>query len=333
MKVLYNGNFILSDREYNDIDKIIRQSITEVEIIPGTTVINEEAFADCISLEKVTIPDSVTTIGTSAFARCKSLKKINLPDTLIRIGDNAFGNCYNLESIDLPNSLEKIEGRAFFCCFKLSNIKIPPKVKTISQFAFCDCKNLTNVELPENIEIIERMAFADCKKLHYINIPENIQYIDPSSFKYSESLEKSIYNNIYFKSIYFNNDLEYLIDNLKIDTNNSELMQEIMSVNPMFYDVASEYDKEVFIDAILDDIENIYYEDNYYILKSPLCDIIAEKDPTKQNKYTLCLNINKTLINDENTINKIEKAFCDFIKDNEIKKYESNLENDCENIL
>lgn len=51
----------------------IRQRTTEVNIPAGVSIIGNECFKRCISLERVIIPEGVTDIGESAF---ESLVKI-----------------------------------------------------------------------------------------------------------------------------------------------------------------------------------------------------------------------------------------------------------------
>ncbi len=78
--------------------------------LPNVTVIPEDAFLSCASLESFTIEESVTTIGDRAFMGCIALKRINseeegtfiIPDTVKQLGFGTFNGCINIKSITLP---------------------------------------------------------------------------------------------------------------------------------------------------------------------------------------------------------------------------------------
>ena len=62
----------------------------------GITTIGGRAFANCICLTSVTIPNSVTEIGGSAFFSCSSLTSVTIPNSVTTIGEDAFKYCiYN----------------------------------------------------------------------------------------------------------------------------------------------------------------------------------------------------------------------------------------------
>lgn len=77
------------------------------------SVIATGAFAECVNLEDLVLPNSVKYIGNKAFAECSSLKKINLPNSIEVIEDEAFADCYALESVIIPDSVKSI-GRYVF---------------------------------------------------------------------------------------------------------------------------------------------------------------------------------------------------------------------------
>ncbi|MCQ2469752.1 MAG: leucine-rich repeat domain-containing protein [Ruminococcus sp.] len=63
-----------------------QDSVKGEVIIPDTikgrpvTVIRENAFESCSSLEKIELPQSVKEIGDNAFLWCTSLKEVVIPD-------------------------------------------------------------------------------------------------------------------------------------------------------------------------------------------------------------------------------------------------------------
>lgn len=57
------------------------------------------AFANCMSLKNVRIPDSITSIGKGAFENCRSLITITIPNSVTSIGEAAFKNCSSLTTV------------------------------------------------------------------------------------------------------------------------------------------------------------------------------------------------------------------------------------------
>jgi hypothetical protein len=79
----------------------------------GLQSIAENAFADCINLSQVSLPDSLTKIGQYAFYACPKLLSVTLPAHMDKnmLGDYAFGytDGTELDEQDRPIPV-KIEG-------------------------------------------------------------------------------------------------------------------------------------------------------------------------------------------------------------------------------
>jgi len=69
------------------------------------TVIDRQAFYNCIDMVSVTIPNSVTEIGIMAFEGCTGLTNVTIPASVTSIGNSAFFGCTGLTSITIPNSV------------------------------------------------------------------------------------------------------------------------------------------------------------------------------------------------------------------------------------
>lgn len=72
------------------------------------TKIPNVCFYNCEKL-KFEIPSSIQDFGYQAFLNCKSLEKITIPNGIVSLGSsNIFENCVSVKTITLPSSLESI---------------------------------------------------------------------------------------------------------------------------------------------------------------------------------------------------------------------------------
>lgn len=89
--------------------------------LPDVVNIGESAFAHCINLKNIVIPESVEFgIDDSAFLNCTSLEKVTINGDVQLIGTAAFLNCENLNSVNIPKSVGYIGADAFEFCEKLT---------------------------------------------------------------------------------------------------------------------------------------------------------------------------------------------------------------------
>ncbi len=145
-------------------------------IPPGINSIAEDAFADCYSLERVTMDDDVTELGQGAFYRCRNLKEIRLSKGIREIPDYLFQECFQLGAIELPEGLTQIGSMSFSSCYKLTSLKIPDSVESFGFYTFLDCKNLKEINLPSSLREIDMAPFPECDHLTTISIPKNHPY-------------------------------------------------------------------------------------------------------------------------------------------------------------
>ncbi len=123
---------------------------------------------------------SVTSIGSSAFAGCVRLSSLDLPDSLASIGSNAFENCTSLLSADMP-SVESIEHHAFSGCTSLLSADMP-SVESIGGNAFEGCASLSSLDLPESLAFIKIYTFNGCSSLSSVVLPESLKSIGSNAF-------------------------------------------------------------------------------------------------------------------------------------------------------
>jgi hypothetical protein len=90
-------------------------NLTTINLPATLRKIGDEAFIDCTSLSSLDIPN-VTEIGQLAFAQCVGLTEVSIPDSVTTIGAEAFLGCANLTSIFIPDTATTIGSRAFEQC-------------------------------------------------------------------------------------------------------------------------------------------------------------------------------------------------------------------------
>ena len=106
-------------------EKVIKRTITSVDIPSGTTYIPDYFFSGCTSLSSVTFPSSLTEIRLRGFYNC-NLTTVDLRGTgLTTISGNAFMYCRNLEEVYIPSTISStIAAAAFNGCSKLGKFVI-----------------------------------------------------------------------------------------------------------------------------------------------------------------------------------------------------------------
>lgn len=211
-RVLYIGNHLIEAKSY------IKGSY---EVKADTKSIAVGAFADCVNLTEITVPDSVENIGYAAFDGCESLTSIVVssdnkvyssksgvlfnkdrsllieypdakteteyvvPDSVSAIGEYAFDGNGILTYISIPDSVTNIGICAFARCNELKSIAIPGSIKSISPYTFDGCGNLTRVTLKSGLTNIGNEAFIDCSNLKVIAIPDSVTDIGEYALGYS----------------------------------------------------------------------------------------------------------------------------------------------------
>ena len=90
-----NSECIVTGYEGNALHVEIPESHNGLPV----TVIGENAFANCQTLESVSFPSTLKTIRAGAFKECKALKSVDLPANLLAIEANAFQRCNAIQNV------------------------------------------------------------------------------------------------------------------------------------------------------------------------------------------------------------------------------------------
>lgn len=135
------GIFVVTDAAkktvaYKPVNKAVKTATVPTSVrINGVsykvTRVANNAFANCKSLTKVTIPSSVTSIGQKAFANCTKLKAVTIPAKVTKIEKSAFSGCKSLKTVTIKSTKVKTIGKsAFKGIAKKSVVKTPKSKKT-----------------------------------------------------------------------------------------------------------------------------------------------------------------------------------------------------------
>lgn len=85
------------------------KNLKEVILPDGVVTIQADAFQGCGALKSVNLFSlkDLKKIGSGAFANCISLNEVIIPESVTTIGGGAFANCISLESITIPGSVSE----------------------------------------------------------------------------------------------------------------------------------------------------------------------------------------------------------------------------------
>lgn len=195
-----------------DVKKLFGDKVKEVVIPEGITKIDDCAFDQRRSLEKIELPSTLVSIGEAAFSECTKLKDVLFhPGTknLKSIGGEAFYGCSRLTHLDLPDCIENLANGPFAGSvivdlhvpanlkairgeFNLmEDIKVldlsGTKIEKVSIEMFYRVKKLEKVILPDTCKKIEDDAFYQCDSLKSVVAPR-VRAIGSRAFKFCNSL-------------------------------------------------------------------------------------------------------------------------------------------------
>ena len=197
----------------------IPSSLKSVAVTGGNILYG--AFAGCIGLTSVTIPDCVTSIGDGAFAGCTGLTSVTIPGCVTSIGEEAFSGCYRLIEVYNKSTLSITAGSfsngyvAYYAKNVYTNeggsklttdengyviytdgdqkilvayrgteteLVLPSYITEIYQYAFYNCRDLTSATIGNSVTSIGGYAFRDCTGLTSVTIGNGVTSISSWAF-------------------------------------------------------------------------------------------------------------------------------------------------------
>ncbi len=148
-------------------------------------------YINCISLQRLILPENVREIGANAFSYAINLEYINMPSSLRVIGEAAFSDCIRLkvDPLVFPEGMETISDFLFLNCKDLKGeIVLPSTIREIGDGAFFQSK-ISSINFPEGLNRIGDAAFYACR-LKEVRLPESCLNLDGSStFQLNPELE------------------------------------------------------------------------------------------------------------------------------------------------
>lgn len=184
-------------------------------VIPGdgsVVSIASSAFAYCVGLQSVTIPESITSCGSLSFKGCSNLETLYwnaISCANMEFVYDIFAECPNLKTLvfgenvryivnDIVKSWDNIEtiywnAKAFpdenvdslilrRSCPLLTTVIVGGNVKSIPAELFSACTQISNVVLGNSVESIGRGAFSGCRNIVSITLPQSLTVIEDDAF-------------------------------------------------------------------------------------------------------------------------------------------------------
>ena len=144
-----------------------------------TRFIGKDAFADCLKLTEVHIPDLVLWckmqlegftanplyMAKNLYVDGELVTHLEIPSTVTRIADGAFAGCTSIVSVSIPMGVTEIGTAAFSGCTALQSVLIQESVLDIGDFVFKGCTSMTSVVIPKSVVSIGSGAFRGCSLL------------------------------------------------------------------------------------------------------------------------------------------------------------------------
>lgn len=152
-------SYSVTDCNESAIGEVVIPSIFNGKSV---TVIEENAFMNCMNITAVTIPDTIVEIGYYAFYNCTGLREVHITDIAkwCQIAFNYEASNPLLYAGDLYLNDELVV-----------DLVIPDGVASITEYAFYYCKSIVSVTIPESVAFIRKTAFYGCDNIINVCVP------------------------------------------------------------------------------------------------------------------------------------------------------------------
>lgn len=209
--------------------KTYSDTIKKIIIEDGITNVSKDAFSSMTAVVSAELGNNITMLGENAFYNCIALEKINIPDSVREIGYHAIGsgtyNACKITELKLNEGLEKL---GTLGKLSITSLYIPKTVTDLVvteknklkgfTFPFDNCISLTEIivdkenpnymsdstnksiltkdgtrlirvlkaatgeyTIPNSVETVGVRAFYECN-ISSVVFPDSVNYIEPGNF-------------------------------------------------------------------------------------------------------------------------------------------------------
>ena len=158
----------IGDSSFHSMNSItvFNLSKTRVRVIPPN------CFRYCTHAKKLLIPSCTERIEQSAFINLLSINKLEFPSSLLFIGYRAFANS-GLKVVDLSNtSVTKLDKECFMNCNELSTLSLPSTINYIGERAFVENRILSSITIRGGLSFVGYSCFQKCTSISKIDLEE-----------------------------------------------------------------------------------------------------------------------------------------------------------------
>lgn len=161
----------------------VRSAILE----EGVTLIPDNAFFGCHSLEDISLPYTLERIGILAFAECKQINDVHIGPLVEYIGGGAF----TLYDHNIPISLSKdnnyftiLDGilytkdyrRVVSCNPTVKEVALHENVEYIENWAL-SARGIKTITLPEGLLVIGEYALYGSEEITELHLPDSLRLL------------------------------------------------------------------------------------------------------------------------------------------------------------
>jgi hypothetical protein len=197
--ITYSGTTFIEDYDKADYSGAIEipSEVTYDKETYKVTAIGDVAFADCMSVTSVSIPEGVVSIGQWSFSGTawynsqsdgllyldnwligykgdQPTGELNIAEGTKGIAAKVLSGCTDLTFVTIPSSMKFIGDNAFSGCGGLTSIDIPNSVLSIGASAFWGCSSLPSIIIPNSVTSIGAYAFLNCSSLKSVELHAKI---------------------------------------------------------------------------------------------------------------------------------------------------------------
>ncbi|MBE6737270.1 MAG: hypothetical protein E7566_01255 [Ruminococcaceae bacterium] len=171
----------------NGVLKSYKGSATSVIIPSAVYSIADNAFSGNTKVKSVNL-NNVSVIGNEAFKGCTSLDSVSGYDNVTACGAYAFFATpflINYDKTDLVMGTVLVNSKA------KGSYTIPSNVEAVAPYALSGNTAVTSVTIPDGVTSIGEGAFYNCSGLKSVSVSSQVSYIGPFAFEGTSYLKSN----------------------------------------------------------------------------------------------------------------------------------------------